>query len=100
MIEIDRAVLQNIMLVVPFGDWSPLFSSREGQEQFVQWCAADPDAGRLVRDSLAEAPIFELDSDENAFVLSVDYADAEILVRNLITRYEDVALERLFSHDF
>jgi hypothetical protein len=97
MIDIDRAVLQNIMLVVPFADWSPLFTSREGQERFVHWCASDPEAARLVRDALAEAPVFELDSDENAFVLSVDYADAEVLVRNLMTRYEDAALERLFN---
>jgi len=100
MIEIDRAVLQNIMLAVPFAEWSPLFETRDGQERFIQWCATDPSAARLVRDSLSEAPVFELDNDETAFVLSVDYADAEILVRHLIAQYEDLALARLFSDDY
>lgn len=97
MIEIDQAVLQNIILSVPFGEWSILLASREERERFIEWSATDPTAGALVRDSLAEAPMFELDSETCAFVLSVNHADAEALVRRLIARYEDVALERLYN---
>lgn len=99
MMGIDATVLQNIMLAVPFTDWSPLLATEDGRLDFLRWCASDMSAVHMVHDALADAPVFELDNQQDAFVLSVDYADAELLVRHLVVRYEDCRLAALLRED-
>jgi hypothetical protein len=97
MMEIDQAVLENLMMVVPFGQWSPLLESAEGQAGFAQWCSTSPIAMHLMETALADAPVFELDDEESIFILSVNYAEAESLLQSRISAYEDQTLARLIG---
>jgi hypothetical protein len=99
MMEIEQAVLENLMMVVPFGRWSPLLDTADGQSRFTRWCAESPVAQHLMETALADAPVFELDDEESIFILSVDYAEAESLLQCLVSAYEDEILARLMRSD-
>lgn len=97
MMEIEQAVLENLMMVVPFGSGSPLLDTPEGMARFTRWCAEASSAQHLMETALADAPVFELDDQENIFILSVDYAEAESLLQCLVSAYEDENLARLIN---
>jgi hypothetical protein len=99
MMEIDQAVLENLMMVVPFGCSSALLDAPGGQERFARWCAESPIAQYLMESVLCDAPVFELDDEESIFILSVDYGTASALLACLVGAYEDATLANQLGSD-
>jgi hypothetical protein len=99
MMEIDQAVLENLMMVVPFGCASPLLEAPGGQQRFAQWCGESPIAQYLMESVLCDAPVFELDDEESIFILSVDYSTVEALLACLVGAFEDATLSTLLGDE-
>lgn len=97
MMELEQAVLENLMLAGPSWRSSPLVRTSEGVGAFTRWCEASPAAQHLVESALADAPVFGLDDEDSIFILSMDYAEAGLLLQCLVSAYEDEQLAQLIQ---
>lgn len=97
MLDVDRAVIQNILALIPYGEMSPLFLQEQERVRFVRWCSESLAASQVISQTLKDAPLFEWNREEHTFIVSVEYNEAEDLVHRLVLGFENYRLRRLFS---
>lgn len=97
MVELDRAVIRNMLALVPYEGMSPLFLHPRERHAFERWCQDDLYANAFIHLALENAPVFEWNQAENAFVVSLTHQEARQLVQLLVYGFENQKLSCLFE---